>query len=229
MTLYLSRMSLNRFAPTRALASLLNPTDASDAADAHHKLIWTLFGDAQDRDRDFLWRYDGQGRFFTLSRRPPLQNELFSDFACKEFAPNLAVGDRLSFVLRANATRERRDPAAGRTKRSTRVDVVMDLMHQQGSVDRGEDRQTAAQQAATDWLSRQSQGAGFELLSVTTHDYSTLHLGGQGRERHRKFGVLDLSGTISITDPEAFAARYVQGFGRAKAWGCGFMMIRRKS
>ncbi len=40
-------------------------------------------------------------------------------------------------------------------------------------------------------------------------------------------GVLDLEGEIEVTDPAAFATALAQGFGRAKAWGCGMMLIRR--
>ena len=229
MTLYLSRMSLNKFAPVRALSSLLNPNDKADAADAHHKLIWTLFGDAKDRERDFLWRYDGHGRFYTLSRRAPLQNDLFSDFACKEFAPGLSKGDQLTFTLRANATRERRNPSQGRNKRSQRVDVVMDALREIDPSHRAAKRHEIAQQEARAWIERQGQLSGFTPLNVELGDYSTVHLdrGQKGHDKKRKFGILDLTGGITITDPVAFAQRYPNGFGRAKAWGCGFMMIRR--
>ncbi|MFC3119565.1 type I-E CRISPR-associated protein Cas6/Cse3/CasE [Jhaorihella thermophila] len=90
MSLYFSRLTLNRYAPTRALSGLLDPADDNARADAHHRLIWTLFGDARDRPRDFLWRADGRGRFFILSARPPLANDLFCPPETKEFAPQLA-------------------------------------------------------------------------------------------------------------------------------------------
>ena len=32
---------------------------------------------------------------------------------------------------------------------------------------------------------------------------------------------------IEVTDPPAFLARLAAGFGRAKAFGCGLMLIRR--
>ena len=43
------------------------------------------------------------------------------------------------------------------------------------------------------------------------------------------FGVLDMSGVLEITDPERFLAKLRQGFGRARAFGCGLMLIRRVS
>ena len=105
MSLYLSSLTLNAAPSARALIQLLNPENANAAADAHHRLIWTAFSDAKDRNRDFLWRYDGENRFYTLSARPPRPGDLFGEPAIKTFEPNLTIGDRLDFVLRANATK----------------------------------------------------------------------------------------------------------------------------
>jgi CRISPR system Cascade subunit CasE len=41
------------------------------------------------------------------------------------------------------------------------------------------------------------------------------------------FGVLDISGVLEVRDPARFLARLIQGFGRARAFGCGLMLIRR--
>ena len=39
--------------------------------------------------------------------------------------------------------------------------------------------------------------------------------------------LTDLTGEIAVTDPKAFLAKLAQGFGRAKGFGCGLMLIRR--
>ena len=62
MTLYLSRLTLNRSAGNAGLAPLLDPTNPAQALDAHHRLLWSIFADGPDRRRDFLWRADGDGR-----------------------------------------------------------------------------------------------------------------------------------------------------------------------
>ena len=36
-----------------------------------------------------------------------------------------------------------------------------------------------------------------------------------------------MSGEITITDPAAFLSKLPLGFGSAKAFGCGLMLIRR--
>lgn len=230
MSLYFSRLTLNRYAPTRALSALLDPSDDNARADAHHRLIWTLFGDARDRPRDFLWRADGRGHFYALSARPPLANDLFCPLETKEFAPKLAAGDRLQFSLRANATRDRaavsRMDKSARRGKSRRVDVVMDLLRDVPGPDRAGERMRLAQQAAEAWLARQGATKGFTAHAVTVEDYRVLQLGRDAR-RGMTHGVLDLTGEIEVADPAAFLPALASGFGRAKAWGCGLMLIRR--
>ena len=96
--------------------------------DAHHRLVWALFAGDPDRKRDFLWRSEGKGRFLILSPEVPSADGagLFAPPEVKPFAPDLRAGDRLGFVLRANATRTRKlDP----DRPAKRVDVVMDAIH----------------------------------------------------------------------------------------------------
>lgn len=223
MTLYLSRLALNRAASARSLIRLLNPADPAMAADAHHRLIWSVFSDSHARKRDFLWRHDGNGRFMTLSVRPPNASDLFLPPEVKAFEPQLRTGDRLHYLLRANATRTRRVEEG----RSRRVDVVMDLLHEvPAGRERAETRQRLAAQAAEIWMKGQGLKKGYAPLSTVTEGYSTLELG-QRRREGATFGILDMRGEIEITDPAAFLAALAQGFGRAKAWGCGLMLIRR--
>ncbi|WP_457647255.1 type I-E CRISPR-associated protein Cas6/Cse3/CasE [Profundibacter sp.] len=222
MSLYFSRLTLNPDPSTRALAQLLNPRDESKKVDAHHRLVWTVFSDGTARQRDFLWRYDGKGRFFTLSARPPKAHDLFLPPESKAFEPDLRRGDRLIYTLRANATRDRR----GARSKNRRVDVVMDLLHAVPKKDRSTARMKMAQTAAEAWMARQGALKGFAPVETIADGYSTLQLGHRRREG-ATFGVLDLTGEIEVTDPALFLPALAQGFGRAKAWGCGLMLIRR--
>lgn len=234
MTLWLSRVRIARGADLDALRPLLDPGALHPGAmdgiqlglrtDAHHRLIWTLFADVPDRRRDFLWRDEGQGRFTLLSQRPPSPSRVFDPPEVKPFAPALLAGDRLAFALRVNATRDR----AGAT-RDRRVDVVMDALRAVPSGERAAQRMAAAQGAAADWLTAQGARSGFALQRVEAGDYSVAALPGHRgpRKGQPQFGILDLSGLIEVTDPAAFLARLAAGFGRAKAFGCGLMLIRR--
>lgn len=219
--MFLSRLTLSRDPQVDALAQLLNPVEEGRRLDAHHRLIWTAFaGDPQAR-RDFLWRDEGAGRFLVLSARAPAPTGLFDPPQVKPFAPDLRSGDRLAFVLRANATRTVTDGARKRHR-----DVVMAALHPVPKAERAARRDSVAQEAGRRWLEAQGTRAGFRPVQTDVTGYRVLEPPGQGRRRPR-FGVIDLEGVIEVTDPDAFMVRLARGFGRAKAFGCGLMLIRR--
>ncbi|MBC6428829.1 MAG: type I-E CRISPR-associated protein Cas6/Cse3/CasE [Cellvibrionales bacterium] len=222
MSLYLSRLRLNRNASAAALLPLLNPPEQEKAADAHHRLMWLVFADGPERTRDFLWRYDDNGQFMTLSTRPPQPHDLFQTPETKEFSPNLHSGDRLEFLLRANATRARKDEQ----DQWKRVDLVMDRLHKISQAERATQRPAIAQEAAQEWLTGLGERSGFTPNDVIAENYNTLELG-RKRRQGATFGILDLRGQLTVTDPALFLPALTKGFGRAKAWGCGLMLIRR--
>lgn len=230
MTLYFSRLTLKRTAPTAALMPLLDPPEPGQAADAHHRLMWSVFSDDADRERDFLWRYDGRGKFLTLSARTPAPNDLFRPHETKVFEPRLNVGDRLQFKLRANATKDRASAGRGPTgqRKDRRVDIVMDRLHRDAPAgdSRSELRERIAEVAAADWLTRQGASRGFRPHLTAVENYSTVNLG-RRRRQGATLGILDLVGSIEVTTPDVFVQALATGFGRAKAWGCGLMLIRR--
>jgi CRISPR system Cascade subunit CasE len=47
------------------------------------------------------------------------------------------------------------------------------------------------------------------------------------RNAAMRIGVLDLEGVLVVSDPARLCHCLAHGFGRAKAFGCGLMMIRR--
>ena len=235
MTLHLTRAVLDRDAGAAALAPLLDPPDPDQAFDAHHRLIWTLFPGG-DASRDFLWRADGRGRFFILSHRTPAQSSLFQRLDTTDFTPQLAPGDKLLFTLRANATKDRRVPTDRNGRRpNRRVDLVMDALH--GTVgqtvlgsdrvsDRPALRMKVADQVAADWLASQGSRHGFTPERVRVEDYSVRQIP-RGRYNRATLGILDLTGLLTMTEPAVFLAALGVGFGRARAFGCGLMLIRR--
>ena len=196
---------------------LLDPPEAGQAADAHHRLMWSVFSDGTARERDFLWRYDGRGRFLALSARTPAPNDLFRPHETKIFEPRLSLGDHLQFKLRANATKDRAAASRGpkHQRRNRRVDIVMDRLHQDAPAGgaRG-----AALVVGSD--------RGFRPHFTAVENYSTINLG-RRRRQGATLGILDLAGSLEVTAPEIFVPALARGFGRAKAWGCGLMLIRR--
>ena len=222
MTLYLSRTRLRRDAPVAALASLLVPEDANLRVSASHKLTWSLFSDGPDRPRDFLWRETKPGEFLALSPRPPNDAAGLFEIDSKPFEPALSSGDRLRFSLRCCATISRSEGPGTRGKCH---DVVMDSLYKVPRERRAEARGVAEQTASRDWLARQGSRSGFELLDSSVDAYTRVSVPRDGDAA--VFGVLDLSGALEVTDPTMFLTKLSQGFGRARAFGCGLMLIRR--
>jgi len=236
MSHYLSRLRLAPNPTTEALKSLLDPDQRGAAMDAHHRLLWTAFAANAPIDKTispFLWRSEGKGVFYVLSKSKPDQALLFQPPEVKVFSPVLATGDTLQFVLRVNATKTRPTKHLTEEKgawRDRRVDIVM---HELFNVPRGKERQERrlqiAQQVGHAWLREQGQKSGFTIQECVVEDYSVealpIHRG--PRDRQRQFGILDLKGSLTVTDPIAFMEKLLRGFGRAKAFGCGLMMIRR--
>lgn len=240
MTHYLTRAVLDPMAPEHALRPLIDPVDRNIAFDAHHRLVWTLFP-ARPVKRDFLWRAGDKGKFLILSAREPQCSSLFKPLESKPFAPVLAAGDRLTFVLRANATRDRRsgpqdDVIPGtkrRPRKDRRVDIVMHAMREQGikgkitgPESRASRRMNVAREAAMDWLAGQGHRRGFSVDALEVGDYRVAKVNRRGG-REATFGMLDLQGRLTVRSPEVFINALLMGFGRAKAYGCGLMLVRR--
>lgn len=233
MTLFLSRARLRSDPSVGGIASALTDVRDGEALNPQRRLLWTLFADREDRERDFLWRADGRRRFYLLSHRPPEDRHALFEIECKAFEPALAPGDRLAFSLRVNATKDR--AAAKSTKRgkaaaaggNRRVDIVMDALHDLHGDARRDARDESAHAAAEAWLRNQGGRAGFTTESVRVDAYDVAKVPRRNSKAAATFGILDLTGVLRVETPEAFLAKVATGFGRAKAFGNGLMLIRR--
>lgn len=228
MTLYLSRLRIARDRSVQTIGSLIDPDAREARFDAHHKLIWSAFAGDPDASRDFLWRAEGNGIFLVLSRRPPSDSPLFDPADVKEFAPDLKAGDRLGFVLRANATRTEKTgtQSSSGKERKRHLDLVMDALPPKGA-DRAGQRMDLAHGVAEAWLARQGERHGFVPDILALEDYSVHRFRRERGARPIILGVLDMTGTLTVRDPDALLNAVAQGFGRAKAFGCGLMLLRR--
>jgi len=231
-----SRARLRRDVPAVALWRELAPADNDRRVSASHRLVWTLFADAAERTRDFLWREAEPGSFYFLSTRPPEdRHNLFEVDPPKVFAPQLRAGDMLRFSLRANATVSRRpEGMEGPNVRGKPSDVVMDALYRvPAGPERAEARREAIGAAGRAWLSARGSKSGFRLAdadlasgtSTCVTGYRVMQL--DHRNAKMRIGVLDFDGVLVVEDPTRFVEAIGQGFGRAKAFGCGMMMIRR--
>ena len=226
----MSRMTLSRTPSMPALSTLLEPAHQGAALDAHHRLVWSAFNERGVGKRDFLWRRDTDGGFYTLSAQAPSSSDFFEEIKTRHFDPVLSSGDRLSFTLRANAPRSVETPgdiAPNGKLRRRKHDVVMHALL--GSKDHAAERDDLVQKEGAAWIQRQGHRLGFESLNCQVEAYTqmTVPAGLGKRKGQPHFCVLDLSGIIEVTEPELFLAALKTGFGGAKSFGCGMMMIRR--
>lgn len=202
-----------------------------------HQLLWRLFPNYSG-PRPFLFRQEleegSDGRetpkglplFYILSEPEPVAAGGLLDVESKPFAPRLQTGDRLSFRLRANPTLARRVAGA---KRSQRSDV---LMHAKSVFPDGERTSTACvaamDAAARQWLAGRGETSGFRLHGdPIVGGYRQHAMEKASRRSPIQFSSVDYEGLLEVTDADALSAKLLQGLGRAKAFGCGLMLIRR--
>lgn len=222
---YLTKAELRRDASASALVGLLLPEDADQRLMVTHKLLWTLFADGADRTRDFLWREAEPGHFLILSaRKPEDHHNLFHLSQAKLFAPALVAGDMLSFSLRANPTIALQSEKNAKGQ-SRRADVIMHAIKAVTKENRAEARAMAVQTAGEGWLKAQGEKHGFAVVRVTADRYNLLAPPHRGAKM--RLATLDFDGILRVIDPTAFTAMLTKGVGRAKAYGCGLMLIRR--
>ncbi|MCR6650721.1 MAG: type I-E CRISPR-associated protein Cas6/Cse3/CasE [Cellvibrionaceae bacterium] len=149
----------------------------------------------------------------------------------------LARGQKFAFDLRANPV-----VAHSADGKSRRDDVVMHRKKQLLST-RGlsrwadwDDADTEkpllyeiVQDTCTQWLMRRSEACGFRLIE--SNDEKQLRVDGYLQQRADKKGIrfstVDFSGVLEVTDPGRFQKALCEGIGKAKAFGCGLLLIRR--
>ncbi|OBP13646.1 type I-E CRISPR-associated protein Cas6/Cse3/CasE [Rheinheimera sp. SA_1] len=232
--MYLSRV---RFWPNSAAHQALISVQQKGSY-ASHQLLWQLF--TEQADRNFLFREDqasglvgsqGMPEYLVLSTTAPAQlSELFQ-VQTKKFEPRLVVGERLAFRLRANPTVSYKGGSSD-SSRGQRHDVMMHARktaQASGIVDK-QQLQQQMNQAAIDWLTCEKRSA---KLGVRFEVQPTIIASSQHKTRKKSqsqlisYSAVDYEGVLTVNEPELFLTQVALGLGRAKAFGCGLMLIRR--
>jgi CRISPR system Cascade subunit CasE len=90
-------------------------------------------------------------------------------------------------------------------------------------------RPQVAQAALSEWWRAQGARHGFRAVEEIVRDYRAVALEPR-RARGRsapQLGLSRLTGEVEVIDPALFSARVAAGFGRAKAFGCGLLLLKR--
>jgi len=222
--MYLSKVRINA---NHATARYLIELGANNVYPAH-QAIWQLFPN-QDT-RTFLFREEltssGFSEFYVLSKAGPIEHDAFT-VQTKDFNPELKVQQRLSFRLRVNPTICITNSAG----LSRRHDVLMHAKksHLGRTSASPEELEMSMHAAAHQWVSNEKrlQQWGVSLDVLPEIERYTQHRSIKKSGTRVQFSSVDFQGILTVNDPVAFMAQYERGFGRAKAMGCGLMLIRK--
>lgn len=224
--MWLSQAELRRDTPqTRQLmAQLLIGADADNG----HGLVWTLFPDQSNAERDFLYREASKGNFLVLSSREPQAEPAIWSVRSRPFAPLLEIGQSYGFSLRANPTVAISQPDK---RRSHRADVMMAAKARAAKAGvpfTHQDRLAAARS----WLiERQDQwGVRFEQ-GVGDKDPAAIQVMGMEQislkpKSRAQITAVDYQGLLTVTDTECLKSALIKGVGRGKAYGMGLLLLR---
>jgi CRISPR system Cascade subunit CasE len=219
--MYLSKITLQPSAQTAVELAKLN----SNGAYASHQLLWRLF--TEEQKRNFIFRQEvdqgGMPLFYVLSQTQPVSTPLFQ-VSSKAFAPKLRAGQRLAFKLRANPT-----ICVTENGKQKRHDVLMHTKRQyKGEQLAPKELEFLTFEAAQKWLmdEKRLSAWGIQLDAVPEVQAYIQHRTQKGKKRTIQFSSVDFEGLLTVESPEKFLQQYAQGFGRAKSFGCGLMLIR---
>lgn len=198
---------------------------------AIHQILWRLFPEDPDAVRDFIFRQEvgnGWPFFYMVSQRRPHPLPGSVQVECKRYQPKLSKGQRLAFSLRANpvVTKKTEDGS-----RRVRHDVVMNAKHDTAASFGANGLSCGELQyvAGIKWLSDRagSHGFSFDPNLVRVFGYQQQQIKSGKQEKKIRFSVLDYNGLLTVSDSRLFAKTLANGIGRAKAFGCGLMLVRR--
>ncbi|AYA42372.1 type I-E CRISPR-associated protein Cas6/Cse3/CasE [Xenorhabdus nematophila] len=193
-----------------------------------HQLLWQLF--TEQEERNFLFREEislsGRPEFFVLSRTAPIINSPQFQVQTKPFAPQLHNGQKLAFKLRVNPTVCITEKDSGKQRRH---DVLMRAKYQQkGSGISADEIESLMTQAAQAWIQDEKRLAnwGFRFDFTPDMERYTQHRSFKSSGQKIEFSSVDFQGVLTLSDRDLFLEQYSKGFGRAKSFGCGLMLIR---
>ncbi|PHM69418.1 type I-E CRISPR-associated protein Cas6/Cse3/CasE [Xenorhabdus kozodoii] len=221
--MYLSKVTL-----TPSVYSIPTPAHKQTKNDVYaaHQLLWQLFTE-QDA-RHFLFRQEmslsGRPEFFVLSTTAPIANSPRFQIQTKPFVPQLHNGQKLAFKLRANPTVCITDKDSDKQHRH---DVLMHAKRQAQRSGVGE-MDSVMTQAAQTWIQDEKRQANWGVRFDFAPDIEryTQHRSFKASGQKVAFSSVDFQGVLTLSDSHLFLEQYQKGFGRAKSFGCGLMLIR---
>lgn len=194
-----------------------------------HQLIWNLFSDHPDRQRDFIYRHEAVNcwpTFYTISKREPVDTAGIWKIISKEYKPQIRPGQQLGFTLCANPIRSRRDENG----KQQRHDVVMEEKLKFKNEGISFDLSDICQKAGSSWLEQRATSHGFGISPevIRVDGYQQHKLFKRKGNKPITFSTMDFNGILTVIEPVVFVEKCLfDGIGPAKGFGCGLMLVRR--
>lgn len=204
-----------------------------------HEWLWQFLPKDASAKRDFLFRRrDGENHspgFYVLSVRELITVSPAWQVQSKLFNPQLFVGQKFAFELRANPVishtvdgKSRRDDVVMHRKRQLLAE--RNLQHWSDWDEASLDKPSLYElvhETCSDWLERRAESCGFVLPDSDGKLRVDGYLQQRGNKRDIRFSTVDFSGVLQVTNRELFEQALFKGIGKAKAFGCGLMLLRR--
>ncbi len=178
-----------------------------------HRALWTLFPDIERKAGEsapFLFCMENMN--LTQGAEVLLQSDIQPDtasgrarvLATRTIDPRPQTGQHLSFRLTANVTKAIRDK--DQPERKIRVPLIKE-------------------EQQIDWLKRKLNGAADRLTALHVQSHPPTYF--RKDRRPGKIVSVTFEGNLEVGDPETLQELMKKGFGPAKAFGCGLMLVRR--
>lgn len=226
--MFFSRLTFNPLVNAQQLAQTLLQDTYRE-----HQALWQLFDTDPDASRDFLYRQvieNGRIKYYVLSERQPVDRSgMWLVDTPKRYDPKLVKGQKLFFTLRANPV----VTVVTTEGKKLRHDVVMNTKKQMGfdtlpPVDRPL-LQQLIQDSCMPWLQARAESNGFSIEpdQVVVDGYQQHESFAKQQKRSVRYSTVDFQGILTVTDPERFRKALFSGIGKAKAFGCGLLLVKR--
>lgn len=200
-----------------------------------HQLVWKLFPEQQASRarRAFVYRVDmvgGTPVLHVVSDWQPQDGGLTGiRLETKPYDPRPPEGSRLKFELRLNPTVSRKQPGVPGGVRGAVHDVVVDALKATPKGERALPEALRAHDAVIAWLQDRQErlGCTFREQTLLVSRYERHQFTKPAGGRAVRYSTVDVEGELIVNDVDALHTALTSGVGRAKAWGCGLLLVRR--
>lgn len=213
-----------------AYFNLLRQTSSSTLYN-DHQLLWKLFNNEVNIKRDFIFRKDfrqGKPFYYVVSARKPVHMIEYFEIETKPYSPKIKNMEEYSFSLRVNPIVSKKIEGQ---KNSKHYDVVSHSKKEgQRKGYKGKELLDFIDMETKGWLiEKRAENAGF----LIKHESLVVDMYTEHKFFQKKGKIpiticsLDFHGILTVFDAKKMQETLSNGIGKAKAFGCGLLLIKR--